>query len=343
MVALLLLWSISVATAQDDHEGHDHATEQAVEEDHAGHDHGAEEQPAAVVDDHANCDGNHGDEEEAEGLIVELSPEAVMIAGITIEGVKQGAIGKILELPGEVSFNEDRLAHIAPRFPGIAIKANHRVGEYVNTGDVVAVVESNESMNVYSITAPISGWIIDRHITVGEFVSQENSIYVIADLSTVWVNLAVYPADADLVKKGQVAQIEAIATDNVTTGVIEYVTPIVDPRTRSLSARVALSNPDHSWRPGTFVRASVATAPEGEGLVVEKNAVQNLDNKSVVFVVAGPNKFRPVEVVTGSSDHEYIQIMSGLTEGTQYVSNGAFEVKAKIVTSNLDAHAGHGH
>jgi len=340
LLALLLPWSISSVLGQD---AHDHSTAQQTDDahnDHEGHDH----------DDEENHDGHdHADEDDHEGhdhgdqLVVELTPEAMKLAGIKISSVGQGHIARTIELPGEVGFNEDRLAHISPRFAGIALKANCRVGDFVEEGMIVAVVESNESMNSYSIKAPISGWIIDRHITSGEYVSEENSIFVIADLSTVWVNLAVYPKDMDRVRKGQIAKIKVVGIENIATGSIEYVTPIMDLRTRSLTARITLPNPDNQWRPGSFVQATIATEAGDEGLVVERSAVQYLDEKSVIFVVDGPGRFEPRDVITGDSDSGYIQILSGLDVGTEYVSAGAFELKAKIVTSNLDAHAGHGH
>ncbi len=338
-IALLLPWFLSDVSAQDDH---DHINEQKITEvhdDHEDHDH-AKDDDQESHDDHADIDDHEGHSDE---LIVELTPEAMKLAGITISSVKRGRIARTIELPGEVGFNEDRVAHIAPRFAGIALQAKYRVGDYVYEGDVVAIVESNESMNSYSIKAPISGWVIERHVTTGEFVSEENSIYVIADLSTVWVNLAVYPKDADRVKKGQVAEIKGIGSKNITAGSIEYVTPVMDLRTRSLTARITLSNPDYSWRPGSFVQATITTETGNNGLVVEKSAVQYLDEKNVLFVVDGPNRFKPIEIITGDSDHNYIQILSDLSIGTKYVSTGAFELKAKIVTSNLDAHAGHGH
>ncbi|MFH1374173.1 MAG: efflux RND transporter periplasmic adaptor subunit [bacterium] len=322
LFALLLPWFVSDVSAQDDH---DHVNEQKAREAH---------------DDLADDDDHEGHNEE---LIVELTPEAMKLAGITISIVKQGRIDRTIELPGEVGFNDDRVAHIAPRFAGIAQQATYRVGDYVETDKVMAIVESNESMNSYTITAPFSGWVIERHITPGEFVSEENSIYVIADLSSVWVNLAVYPKDFDRVKKGQMVQIKAVGSMNSTTGTIDYITPIIDFRTRSATARITLPNPDNAWRPGTFVQASITTEGRDENLVVEKDAVQYLSDTSVVFVVDGPNRFRPVEVVTGDSDAKYTQIVSGLSEGIEYVPKGAFELKAKIVTSNLDAHAGHGH
>jgi cobalt-zinc-cadmium efflux system membrane fusion protein len=267
----------------------------------------------------------------------------VSLAEIKTAVVQHGAIVRRIELPGEVGFNEDRLAHIAPRFAGIALQAMKRVGDRVEAGEAVAVVESNESMNPYTIESPITGWVIQRHITPGEFVSEQRSIYVIVDLSDVWVDLAVYPKDAHRIREGQVARIRALGTDLTTEGVIDYVTPVMDVHTRSLTARVVLPNTDNRWRPGFFVQATVAAEAKDEGLVVEKEAVQYLDEQTVVFLVEGAGHYRPVGIITGASDQEHVRVLSGLQEGQKYVSKGAFELKAKIVTGALGGHAGHGH
>ncbi|HDS00941.1 MAG TPA: HlyD family efflux transporter periplasmic adaptor subunit [candidate division Zixibacteria bacterium] len=348
---LLLVWPLADASSQRN-QGHVHNGEAGSEEnsdfdghenpEHHDHESRADQKLSGehTVNEHSNNEVHAGHSDE---LIIELSEAAVELASIEISEVESGRIGKTIELPGEIGFNEDRLADISPRFAGIALQANYRVGDFVEEGNVVAIIESNESMNSYSIKAPISGWVIERHVTPGEFVSGENSIYVIADLSTVWINLAVYPKDADRIKKGQLARIKAVGSGNVTSGAIEYVTPIIDLRTRSAVARITLPNPNNSWRPGTFVQAEVTTETGNQSLVVRKEAVQFLDEKTVIFVPDGPGRYRPVEVLTGETDTDYIQILSGLSEGIRYVSDGAFELKAKIITSNLDAHAGHGH
>jgi len=333
IVFLSILVYSTIIFAEDDHDHDDDAhveVQEPIETDEHDHDH--------ETDDDHEKDDDHESE-----FSIELTSEAIALGGIVISKVKHGQIGNAIDLSGEVSFNEDRLVHITPRFPGIALKANFRVGEYVNAGEIVAIVESNESMNSYSITAPISGWVIERHITTGEFVSTENSIFIIADLSTVWLNLAVYPKDANLIKKGQIASINAIGSKSSTEGIIEYVTPIVDLKTRSATARITLQNKDNKWRPGTFVQATIVINDGSESYIVEKDAVQSLFEKNVIFVTESPNKFTPKEVHLGDSDRKYIQILSGITENTRYVSHGAFELKAQIVTSNLDAHAGHGH
>lgn len=346
-----LLWTIpSALMAQVEHD-HDHEHEQQPAQsetglDHDCDEHGHDHEAADTVEGESVHHGaeDHDDHEgHKEEGVVEVSPEGMKLAGITMAKVSRGQIGKSIDLPGEVGFDEDHLVHVAPRFAGIAKEARCRVGDYVTAGDVMAVIESNESLSSYPIEASISGWVIKRHITPGEYVCEENTIYVIADLSHVWVNLAVYPKDAEQIKPGLKALIRAIGSETQTIGTIEYVTPILDVETRRITARVVLPNPNHTWRPGTFVYAEVATDPGEEGLVVAKSAVQILGDEHVVFVPEGVGRFEPVLVEIGDSDSLYTKIQSGLEWGTEYVVTGAFELKAKIVTSALGGHAGHGH
>jgi len=335
LLILSIILAATIGLRAQDHVGHDHeheTTEHPHEDDH-GDEH---EQEATNEHDH-DAHEDHGE------FTVTLSDDAIALAGIETATVVKGRISNTVELPGEVGFDENKLAHISPRFPGIAQRANYNVGEYVEAGQVMAVVESNESMNSYEIKAPISGWVIEKHITPGEYVSGENGIFVLADLSTVWINLAVYPRDINRVRKGQTAHLKAIGSEDTTTGTIDYITPLVDIRTRSATGRVTLSNQGNEWRPGTFVQATITTPGRDTTLIVEKDAIQYLDKRSVVFVSSEPNVFQPVDVVTGDSDAHYVQILSGLPENETYVAKGAFELKAKIVTSNMDAHAGHGH
>ena len=106
-----------------------------------------------------------------------------------------------IELPGEIGFNEDRMVHIVPRYPGIVKKVEKKLGSTVKKNDLLAVVESNESLTTYKIFSPIYGKIIEKHITPGEFVGEDTTLFVIVDLSTVWVNCDVYAKDADILGK----------------------------------------------------------------------------------------------------------------------------------------------
>jgi len=322
ILVLVLTLSVGLVTAAPAEDGHNHSEE---EERHS------DEEERAPEADH--------DEEGA----LELTPEAVRMAGIRLATAGHGRIGTAIDVPGEVGFDEDRLVHVVPSYAGVAQEVHFRVGERVRADDVVAIVEGNESLNRYSITSPISGWVIEKHVTPGEFVSDESPIYVIADLSRVWVNLAIYPKDADKIAAGQKVTLRGIGMELFAEGTIEYLTPVLDARTRTMTARIVLPNPGNAWRPGTFVHGEIVVGRGPQRLLVEKDAVQILDDEQVVFLPEGAVHFRPVPVKVGESDARFVEILGGLDEGTQYVAAGAFELKAKIVTSALDGHAGHGH
>jgi len=324
--------------AHEDHKGHSEAEHAGEAPDHEGE--APDLHAGEAPDAHAGeAPGAHAGEQDE----IEVSPENIKMAGITLTKATTGKIRSYLDLGGEVGFNEDRLAHITPRFSGIAKEVRFKVGDYVSSGDVVAIIESNESMTHYPLKAPLSGSVIEKHILPGEHVSETESVYIVADLSSVWVNLAVYPKDAANVKSGQKVSISAVGVSRVIGGTIQYVTPVMDQQTRRITARVVLPNSNNEWRPGTFVNAQVEAGEGREGLVVEKDAVQILGDKSVVFVSDEPNRFKPVEITTGESDSHHVQIKSGMEPGMEYVNSGAFELKAKIVTSSLGGHAGHGH
>jgi cobalt-zinc-cadmium efflux system membrane fusion protein len=319
------------------HEGHEHhERDEGSAHDRAGEDAAHDRHDAA---DHVEDQG-HGHTED----IVSLTDEALKLAGIEIDTVRLGRINRVLELPGEVGFNEDRLVHITPRFGGIATKVFKKLGQRVRKDEDLAIIESNESMSQYTLRAPMSGWIIEKHIANGEFVSEEQSIYVIADLSDVWVNLAVYPKDAQHIELGQHVNLESIAGDLRADGVISYIGRVYSEDTRRLTARVVLPNSHESWKPGMFVKGIITVESPADRMVVAKSAIQIIDQSPAVFLVKGKNEFEPVHVITGQSDEDVIEIASGDIElGDQYVAQGAFDIKAHLVTSSLDAHAGHGH
>jgi membrane fusion protein, heavy metal efflux system len=334
---------------EDDHSGHDHQENNHTEEDaHSDCDHSKEEHPQEKHKEEEEDHSDHGHSDEVpcsgdEEIVVELTDQAMKLADVKLEKVKRSKIATTLELPGEIAFNDDNVAHITPRYAGIAKEVHTQLGKKVNRGDVLAVIESNESLSHYNVIAPIDGHIIEKNITNGEFLSEEDDIYVIADLETVWVNCDVYPKNGQQIKVGQKIKIKAVGTNLETEGRITYVAPVYNGSTRSAIARAVISSQNMKWKPGMFVYASIEISSDKEVLTVSKNSVQVLDEKSVVFIPDGKNEFIPNEVTLGINDEENVEIISGISADDLYVSNGAFEIKAKIVTESLGEHAGHGH
>lgn len=358
---------VSPAPAEDPHDHaksapaeqdpHPHSGETGDDHDHGAHagaeDHGTSEgtsEEASEGDDHdhrahaedsGHDEHGHGDErgDEHEGeAVVRLTPEELVEFGIEIEPAGAGIVERYLEIPGEVQPNADRLAHIVPRYSGIVTEVHVSVGDHVDKGQVLALVESDESLTTFEVRTLIPGTVIDKHITLGEAVSREGDAFVIADLSTVWIHLTVYQRDLDRVKVGQPAQIY-VGHDLVQDhGTISYVTPIVDPHTRTATARVVLSNKDKSWRPGMFVTARVLIERVEAPVVVPETALHTLEDDTVVFVQTDEG-FEPRPVTVGRRDAHHIEIKAGLAAGERYVSHGGFTLKAELGKGSF----GHGH
>jgi cobalt-zinc-cadmium efflux system membrane fusion protein len=202
--------------------------------------------------------------------------------------------------------------------------------------------DSGKRLTRYEIRAALSGTVIEQHMTIGEKVG-EDEVFVIADLASVWVDLDVSQKDLGSIRKHQAVTISASGVDVPDVdGEIGFVSPIIDEATRTAVARVVIPNADGKWRPGLFVTALLSVAQAEAGILVVNDALQTLEGESVIFV-PDEGGFKSQSVKIGRSSRTHTEIKEGLQVGQEYVSKGAFELKAKIVTSGLDPHAGHGH
>ena len=297
----------------------------AAEDDHAGH--GEEEK------DHAD----HGDEEkeehEAPGA-VELSPDQREALGIETTKVSPGKIDSGIELLGEVHPNGDRLAHIVPRFAGIVRDVRQSAGDTVRNGDVLAVIESSDSLAPYELKTLIDGVVLTRHLTRGEAVDREKEAFVIADLSSVWVDLSVYQKDLTSVRVGQAVRVHSVHGGPGTEGVISYITPAVDQTTRTAVARVVLPNADRTWLPGMFVTGHTLDE-RPSALVVPRSAVQTLEGESVLFALT-EHGFAARPVLLGQEGESLIEIVKGVSAGDEIASTNTFLLKAELAKGEAE-------
>ena len=295
----------------------------------AGHDH-----PPGEAS-HAEGSEPGGHQEEGH---VELSQEARVASGIVVQPAGPHHLRVTLDLPGEVVPNADRLAHIVPRFAGIARKVEKGLGQQVRAGEVLAVIEGNQSLAMYSVTSLTSGTVIEKHVTLGEFVRDDQDIYVVADLSSVWVNVAVYARDLPKVRRGQNVLVESVGSESSSQGRIDYVGAVVGEATRAATARVVLPNRDMRWRPGTFVTARIVVDERKVPIAVPENAIQRIEGRDCVFVQEDDG-FLARPVVLGKTDGQWIEIVSGLKAGEPFVFGGSFILKSELQKSE----AGHEH
>lgn len=296
--------------------------------------------PAVAEDDHDDDEMHNeeihqsgeetaSDDHDHEEDWVKLTPEEIEEFGIEIEAAGPGVLHTEIAVPGEVVVNGDRLAHIVPRFPGVVTEVRKSIGDTVVTGDILAVVESNEGLSLYRMTSLTDGVIIDKHITIGEVNNGEEPAFVIADLDTVWIHLSIYQMQLSQVRPGQEVVLSLGEGLPEVEGRIDYLSPIVDQHTRTATARVVLPNLNGSLRPGLFIEGRIRIANRSAAILVPKTAIQKIDNEIVLFV-EDHGGFMPRDVVVGDQNAVYVEIVGGLSAGEKYVKNGGFILKAEL-------------
>ncbi|WP_027866260.1 efflux RND transporter periplasmic adaptor subunit [Massilia alkalitolerans] len=184
------------------------------------------------------------------------------------------------------------------------------------------------SVNRFVLRAPFTGVVVEKHLAQGEAVKEDANVFLVSDLSTVWVNIAVTPKDLAAVRVGQPVTVRSAAGGPSVTGKVSYVGNLLGEETRSASARVVIDNPGLAWRPGLFVNVSVVSGQKDASVAVASDAIQTLEGKTVVFM-KNAKGFEARPVTTGVSDGKLTEILTGLPAGSPYVTTGSFVVKAE--------------
>lgn len=371
---------------------------------------------ATEVRDHAEEGGHedHGDE-HAEGG-VELTPEQIKESGIELVTVSVGSIKGQIDVPGQVMTAENRRALVVPKAPGIVAKTFKNIGDSVEKGDVLAIIESRDmaeagaeylaaesakglAQNVlarekslwekkitaeqdylnasntakeaeirydlavqklqalghsrdaiksmanqkdrgrlrfHELISPISGRVVQKNAILGAHVDSEQMVYDVADTSVVWVEAAVPENDGEVLSDAQDVRISQDGRQ--ASGRLIFVSPVIDPATRSIKAIAEIQNDQMLWRPGSFVTLSIATGAEVEAIVVPQSAIQTIEGKTVVFV-QGEHGFDVREVQLGQKTVDMVEIVSGLEGGEVIAAANSFVLKAELGKSE----AGHEH
>lgn len=350
--------------------------------------------------EHASASKEEKEEEHepaANGLIA-LSEQQIRTAGIATAKAGPATVGNMIQLPGEVRFNEDRTAHVVPRVAGVAESVSADLGQSVRKGQVLAVISSPEladlrstalaaqkrlglakvtyererklwedkisaeqdflraqqdfreaeiavqtanskltalgaggsggPLNQYVLRAPFDGVVVEKHITQGELVKEDANVFLLSDLSTVWVNVVVTAKDLEAIRVGETATVKSTASDSSATGKVSYVGALLGEETRSANARVVLPNTKLAWRPGLFVNVSIARGTRQVPVTVAADAVQTENGKSIVYVRV-PQGFQERTVSLGTNDGKFVEIVSGLEAGSVYATTGSFVLKAE--------------
>jgi len=266
-------------------------------------------------------------EQHSEGIT--LSDAKVAAAGIELATASSAVLRDSLLLNGMVQPDQESLVQVTPRFPGIVREVRKRIGDRVQKGDVLAIVESNQSLTPYELKASLAGTVIDRQTTLGEYVSEQKPAFVIADLSTVWIDLSVYRRDLGRVHVGDQMFIDPADGGTPVEARVAYLSPVGSSETQSALARAIVANPDQRLRPGLFVTARLTLSERKVAVAVKTSALQTIENRPVVFVRDG-DRFEARDVEIGERDPQFVEITFGVLEGDVYAARNSFILKSEM-------------
>lgn len=194
---------------------------------------------------------------------------------------------------------------------------------------VGAGLGAGNNLTRYEIKSPINGIITDKQVSLGQVVNGDENVFVVADLSTVWAEMTIYAKDINAVKVGQKVTVKSSAFEAQSAGTIAYVGALVGDQTRTAMARVILSNPDRTWRPGLPVNIELQSDEVAVPLAVSVEGLQTVNENTVVFGRYGESfEVRPIEI--GRRDNKYVEVLHGINSGEKYAAQNSYLVKAEL-------------
>jgi Cu(I)/Ag(I) efflux system membrane fusion protein len=188
-----------------------------------------------------------------------------------------------------------------------------------------------------SVRAPFSGSVVESWAVAGSWLEAGDKLATVADLSRVWVMIDIFEKDLGLVRPGLPVTLRAEAYPSETfQGRLALISDTLDSSTRTAKGRVVVPNPGGRLKPGMFLEARLTPSTDTLLLVVPEAAVRQVEGKTAVFVPqADGQSYRLKEVRTGRVFHKYIEILQGLKEGEEVVTQGSFDLKAELLKGTL--------
>lgn len=182
----------------------------------------------------------------------------------------------------------------------------------------------------YELRAPLAGMVVEKHLTVGESVTDSTASFTVSDLRSVWAEISVAAPQLPDVRMGAPVVVRATAFDSQAEGRIAYVGALIGAQTRTAPARVALANPQGVWRPGLFVDVELLAGESPVPIAVDAKAIQRPDGKESVVFVPTEGGYQAQVVQLGATDGKTTEVTSGLKAGQSYVKQGSFMLRAEL-------------
>lgn len=305
LIVLTLLCGLVACEANRDHHEHDHESH-THEHDHE-HDHD-------------------------ESGVVEIAETH----GIRVVPAEPGEVRETVALLGKVVLSPERVSHVEARYPGLVRKVEASIGEHIKAGQILATVESNESLREYTVPAPINGVVIDRHANTGEFTGSR-VLFTLADYSSLVLELPVFPQEAARIRVGQPVLLQSHGRS--AAAVISSLTP-QETGAPVVVARAELDNGEGRWAAGEMLNALVEIGRTPVAVRIENSAIQPIKGRTSIFVEVGQGEhqgerlFEARAIVLGRTDSQFSEVLEGLHPGELYVAENSYVLKAELEKSS---------
>jgi Cu(I)/Ag(I) efflux system membrane fusion protein len=216
--------------------------------------------------------------------------------------------------------------------------SRQRLIELGMTEPQIKNLETNRNaQRTLELFAPISGTVIEKMATQGQYIKAGAPIYRLADLSKVWLVLELFPEDAKAIELGQKvsATTQSLGSESF-EGTVEFIEPTVDPKMRTVGVRVAIDNESGFLKPGEFAQATL-TIPlamnEGmqqETVVIPRNSLLSIGKTSLAYVETKPGEFQLRKIKTGPTVNGMVAVFEGIAAGENVVSKSTFLLDAQM-------------
>lgn len=259
-----------------------------------------------------------------------LSERSVAKAAIELEQATAGQIRTQLHLFGVVAVIPEQQYQVGAAYSGIVQNIAVKVGDKVQKGQMLAQLQNPATLKNYSISAPAAGEVTATFVNVGSKVL-EQPIIEISDLSSVYVEMSAFPGDTEQLKTGDSFAVKDLHGHQQSQSSISYIAPQMTGG-HIARARGVIANNDGHWRPGMHVKTDVTVATVDAPMVIKKSALQQWNDKTVIFIRVG-DTFEIRMPQLGRADDTQVEVLSGVPAGAIYATSNSFILKADVMKS----------
>jgi membrane fusion protein, heavy metal efflux system len=202
--------------------------------------------------------------------------------------------------------------------------------------EIDALAESKDTSTELPLVAPWDGVVVARHAVEGELAERNAPLFGVADLRIMWVHLNLYESDMDQVRLGQPVTFAADGLPDVRfAGLVGWISPEIDARTRTTQVRAEVTNTGNMLRANMFGKGQIVVQSSRDSLVVPPSAVQTYRERSIVFVRESDDAFAVRPITVGIKSERYWEVLSGVERGEQVATTGSFLLKSDIEKEKL--------